>query len=389
MATFTIDEIQDALDRPAGKRAIEPTLRETDLRIVNYGEFICSSRSYLHHGVGGFAVVYRVKDTATGREAAFRCWKRSELPAGAKVRSEALDRYLKATPSPYLVPQRFFPGAIYVQKSYHPAVLMDWVNGRPLREVVEEACAKLSATSQKPLTINPVLVLAEAFENMVLALQAKGVAHGDLQHDNILVRDNGSFCLVDYDSVFVPGMTENEICPVNGVEGYGHPDYLAGNIPRPSNAYMDTFAAVVIALSLHVLAAMPERFGKNTTQNLLLSSDDIADPNSSSFVQSLCAEFTSEPIASLLSSFVAMRYDSSKAQSYFSSLRDRRLKRASRLSRIIVPQLPSSSIDTEWKSFASTQFVASDHAPPPQSKQDALWTIFGGNAVSTSRKGSV
>ena len=50
-------------------------------------------------------------------------------------------------------------------------------------------------------------------------LQSVKVAHGDLQHGNVLVMADGSLRLIDYDGMWVPklkGQKSNEI---------GHPDY--------------------------------------------------------------------------------------------------------------------------------------------------------------------
>ncbi len=366
MSSFTIDEIQDALERPKGRRAIEPTLRAGDLRIINFGDFIKINNSYLHHGFGGFAVVYRVRDETNGKEVALRCWRRSELPSGTKLRSTILSSYLTTNPSPYLVQQRFFPNALQIQDSYQPVILMDWVDGRPFRDIVSEACEKLAIQQfikDSNSNHNPVLDIAFAFEHMVDALQAAGIAHGDLQHDNIIVRNDGSLCLVDYDSIFVPGMTENDPCPVNGVEGYGHPDYVSGKVGRLSNIYMDTFSATVIAASLHILAATPKRFDTNTKHNLLFSSLDIEDIASSSFVNSLRTEFSDEPIASLLSAMSTMRNDRHQAQVLFASIRSQFRSRVAPPSRYIIPTLPAQLVTSTWERFAPAEFASSTAIP--------------------------
>lgn len=41
---------------------------------------------------------------------------------------------------------------------------------------------------------------------MCKKLHEKSIAHGDLQHGNILVDSNGNIYLIDYDSMFVPSL---------------------------------------------------------------------------------------------------------------------------------------------------------------------------------------
>jgi len=47
--------------------------------------------------------------------------------------------------------------------------------------------------------------LAERFRTMVSRLKEAGIAHGDLQHGNILVIDD-DYKLVDYDGIYVPSL---------------------------------------------------------------------------------------------------------------------------------------------------------------------------------------
>ena len=357
MPTFSLDDISDALERPPGKRAIEPRLRENELRLVNYGDFVRISPSYLHHGVGGFAVVFRVRDSATGQEVALRCWTRSDPPQEAQARCAALNHYRQAHPLPYLVRQQYFDSALLVKDVYQPIILMDWVNGRTLRNAVGEACTSHRTDLLQALSID--------FEAMVTSLQAQGIAHGDLQHENILVRSDGALCLVDYDSVFVPTMTPDEPSPVAGVAGYGHPDYVNGDVVRPQNALMDTFAAVVIAASLRVLAITPRYFDSNTTQNLLFTNDDIDDPQASLFMKTLQRDFSGHAeIMLLLAALLAMRADRTQAQVLFADLLDRRKKRPRIAPRIVPPNLPLRPAAPVWEKFAGPNFSLEEPVPP-------------------------
>ena len=87
---------------------------------------------------------------------------------------------------------------------------------------------------------------------MVAALKKAGIAHGDLQHGNILVAED-EIRLVDYDGMYVPGlagMRSNE----TGHPNYQHPHRMGSHF----GAHLDNFSAWVIHLSLLALAADPE-----------------------------------------------------------------------------------------------------------------------------------
>ncbi|MHC4507276.1 MAG: hypothetical protein ACYTFI_28745, partial [Planctomycetota bacterium] len=103
-----------------------------------------------------------------------------------------------------------------------------------------------------------IKALAAKWQEMIAALKDAGVAHGDLQHGNILVV-GGEIRLVDYDGMYVPGlagMMSNET---------GHPNYQH---PHRSGAQfgpdLDNFSAWAIYVSLVALVADPTLWEKTT-----------------------------------------------------------------------------------------------------------------------------
>ena len=72
---------------------------------------------------------------------------------------------------------------------------MQWVEGVTLNNYIERNVDNSALMG----------TLAEHFKTMMLALHSDGIAHGDLQHGNILIRGN-DFKLVDYDGMFVPDL---------------------------------------------------------------------------------------------------------------------------------------------------------------------------------------
>lgn len=122
-----------------------------------------------------------------------------------------------------------------------PLLKMEWVQGEPLHLFIEKQLLQEGALEH----------LQKIFRRMSAALHSAGVAHGDLQHGNILVR-NDELVLVDYDGMYVPalaGHTSPEL---------GHPNYQH---PRRNEShfgpYLDNFSIWVIDFSLFALAIDP------------------------------------------------------------------------------------------------------------------------------------
>lgn len=85
-------------------------------------------------------------------------------------------------------------------------------------------------------------------------LDENKIAHGDLQHGNILVTDDGMLKLVDYDGVCVPDLAGRRNVEI-GIPPYQHPDRKESTLLSPS---LDRFSAAVIYVALRALAAEPQ-----------------------------------------------------------------------------------------------------------------------------------
>lgn len=173
----------------------------------------------------------------------------------------------------YVIPYRYYDRALKLNNGIEiPGVVMDWVEGDKLIDYVRKHCRE------------PKLMrnLSEIFYNMVSYLNNKGMSHGDLSGDNIIVRTDGSLCLIDYDSFFVPGF-ENVRQPLRGTGGYQHPERLNGNNLFLSST-MDYFSQQVIYLSILGIAMQPELIDNFGEKEMLFSEMDLMNP--SNFKQS-------------------------------------------------------------------------------------------------------
>lgn len=210
---------------------------------------------------GGYNNVFPFIDK-NGKKVAVRCWC-ADIDQ-AKERCYRISEFLKKDTSHYFVNFKYVDNALLIAGALHPVVVMEWVEGKTLKNYVNE---------KKPSKV-VFLDLAEKFLDMVKYLHSQNIAHGDLQHGNIMVRPDGSLALIDYDSMYVDslnGFTD----VVKGLPGYQHP---ARDKNRLLNSKLDYFSELVIYLSLHIFAESPELWDEYVdTEDLLFSMADFAD----------------------------------------------------------------------------------------------------------------
>ena len=149
---------------------------------------------------GNFAVVFKMKHEQTGKTYAVKCFTREQ-----ERREEAyrlIDEELKKAESSYLISIRYIDKELFVDtnqssETEFPVLLMDWVEGKTLDKYLRENLGNNSALN----------MLAYRFRQLTQWLITQPFAHGDLKPDNILVREDGSLVLVDYDGMYVPAMS--------------------------------------------------------------------------------------------------------------------------------------------------------------------------------------
>jgi hypothetical protein len=209
---------------------------------------------------GAFASVYRL--SAPTRDVALRCFLRNT--SDHEERYKLISEFVSKGTLPYTVTFDFLREGIRINGSWFPVLKMEWAHG-----------ATLDAYVHKHLeNEQPLQDLVDRFLKMCADLRAAGIAHGDLQHGNILVKD-GEFKLVDYDGMFVPGMGaffSNEL---------GHPNYQhPARESRHFGPYLDNFSAWVIFVSLQSIALDPTLFGTLAAGDdcLLFRRDDFLHP---------------------------------------------------------------------------------------------------------------
>ncbi|MDC1188614.1 AarF/UbiB family protein [Flavobacteriales bacterium] len=235
------------------------------------GGSIIQKGSRIIQYAGGYTSVFPFTSKSNGK-VAVRLWI-ADI-GDAKKRSQEISNYLKNLNSDYFAGFKYIDDAILINGSLYPIVIMDWVNGCTLKEYINN---NISNSSK-------ILALAESFKNMVAYFHKENIAHGDLQHGNILVKADGSLVAIDYDSMYIETL-DGMIDTIKGLEGYQHPK-------RKSNKYvhskLDYFSELVIYLSLLVYANQPSLWDKYyKTNDLLFSKDDLSEPHNSQLINNL------------------------------------------------------------------------------------------------------
>jgi len=210
---------------------------------------------------GRSAVVFQA--AIDGSRQALRCYIRN---ASSRNRYNALGAYLDSHElSP--VPSRttWLDSAIRVKGETWPVLQMDWIDGRTLNEYVDFLVADRNTGALATLAVH--------WRDMVALLQDSEFAHGDLQHGNVLVDQEGRLRLVDFDGVWIP-----QLAGQSPPTEYGHPNYQHP-FGHEWNRWLDTFSALVIYLSLVALGKDPSLWlPLYDSKNLLFTEADFFPP---------------------------------------------------------------------------------------------------------------
>lgn len=212
---------------------------------------------------GNFAVVFKMRDERDGRLYAVKCFTKEQT--GRAEAYQQIAEELKDVDSPYLVSLRYLEKELFVDtnqtdETEFPVLQMDWIEGKTLDKYLRENLDDKYALE----------MLAYRFSQLAQWLIPQPFAHGDLKPDNILVREDGSFVLVDYDGMYVPSMKGQKAREL-GSPDFRHPLRTEDDFDE----HIDDFSLMVILLSLKAVSVNPfllEEYGAK--DRLLFSSND-------------------------------------------------------------------------------------------------------------------
>ena len=238
---------------------------------------------------GNFATVYRMQ--CGQHHWAVRCFLRNVTDQ--QQRYAAISEYLRLKrlgriQLPYMVDFKFLEDGIKVSGQWYPILKMEWVEGELLDKFIEKHLPNSTTLRH----------LAERWVTMTQTLESAGIAHGDLQHGNILIVQ-GELKLIDYDGMFVPtlfGFSSNEV----GHYNYQHPSRTGDDF----RADIDRFSAWVIYIALISLSIDPslwQRVGAGD-EFILLRKEDFVKPDTSATL-ALLTQHNDALIQSLVTGF--------------------------------------------------------------------------------------
>ena len=212
---------------------------------------------------GQFAYVYKLNSMNGNGDFAVRCFR--GYLGDRDQRYRAIQEHLGTTPVSYLSEFSYAPEGILVGGHRFPILFMKWIDGPTLDIYIREMLHRPDV----------LLHLSEEWLRLLSALRASRMAHGDLQHGNIIV-EHGQLRLVDHDGIFVTrmaGWTASEV----GHQHYQHPRRAAEHFDEK----LDNFSSLVIYLSLLSLAERPALWQEHHDENLIFTKADFVDPASS------------------------------------------------------------------------------------------------------------
>lgn len=250
---------------------------------------------------GNFADVYQI-DCPAGRRWAIKCFTRPTT--GLEGRYEIVSRYLGQRPFPFTMPFQYQARGIRVGGDWFPILKMEWVEGDTLNEFVQK-------NLDRPKLLDK---LCSLWFKLAKMLGKARIAHGDLQHGNILLVANPDgksvrLTLVDYDGMIVPGLEQTPSREV-GHPAYQHPERIATGL---YGLDVDRFSVLVIACGLRCLTLDGKDLWRryDTGDNLLFKTADFEGPAESDLLQELWR--TSDPLTRTLAAHVILACNGSAA----------------------------------------------------------------------------
>lgn len=213
---------------------------------------------------GNFASVYQMV-CANQRVWAVRCFLRDF--DDHQERYAAISQHLAQLNLPYMVNFTFLADGIRVGGNRYPILKMEWVEGEPFLPYIER---NLMAPAI-------LLDIARQWVQMAQTLAQAGIAHGDLQHGNLIVVQ-GRLKLIDYDGMYVPSLAGRRSHEV-GHRNYQHPQRSEATF----GPEIDHFSSWIVYTSLVALAAEPSLWQRlrGGDECLLFRREDFVAPERS------------------------------------------------------------------------------------------------------------
>lgn len=225
---------------------------------------------------GNFAVVFKMTDGE--KNYAVKCFIKDQ--EGIEDNYTLISAELQKVNSPYILSVNYLKKELFVDSSQSdesefPVLIMDWVEGKNLSTFLQEYTSYefYEVIDRSPYTDEQIYFelrcLPTNFIRMASWLIKQPFAHGDIKPDNIIIRNDGTFVLVDYDGMFVPAM-QGMGKIYTGTPNFRNPLRYSQTL----NKDVDNYAISVIALSLCTISLNPE-FIEQNCDNCIISEEGV------------------------------------------------------------------------------------------------------------------
>ena len=160
-------------------------------------------------GQGGGGSVYKVRDLNLDKIWALKFIETREIHQKSDMEEWEICKRISHNNFPRIV------DAFEEEGKY--AIVMDWINGVTLEEIIEKG------PIEEKQMISIAKQICEALH--YLHMQSPTLLYLDLKPGNIMVEEGGSVKLIDMGSVLVKGKTES----ISGTFGYASPEQISSN----------------------------------------------------------------------------------------------------------------------------------------------------------------
>lgn len=216
---------------------------------------------------GNFADVYELH-CRNGSRWAVKCFTR-QVPDLRERYREVIDHLRQAQLS-FTVDCVFLDQGIRIHGQWFPILKMEWIEGLTLNEFLRQY-------ADKPKMMDKLMRM---WVRLSKCLREAGIAHGDLQHGNLLLEPHRTdylhLKLIDYDGMWVPALA-NRPSGELGHPCYQHPQRWRERTYGPQ---VDRFSFLLIATALRALRVAGDSLWAkyNTGDNLLFREADLQAP---------------------------------------------------------------------------------------------------------------
>ncbi|MBW4551592.1 MAG: hypothetical protein KME35_10850 [Aphanocapsa sp. GSE-SYN-MK-11-07L] len=226
---------------------------------------------------GSFGVVFKYETFSPSKIWALKCFCRSNFEVVDRYK-KTLSRLAKNPCDAYFVQFSLLEEGIRVLGHCYPLIKMEWVEGENLKKFLKTNLGNKNLLRQ----------LAALFLKLSNDFRAADIAHGDLQHGNILIVNHCNqlaIKLIDYDSLYFAGDGSED--NIKGIADYQHP--LRGSLKKRCRE-IDFFSQSVIYLSILALAEnsnLWDIYRLDEREGLLFSRLDFQNPHGAAVFKSL------------------------------------------------------------------------------------------------------